>query len=72
MPLWIFSNFSPLNLLLVLNQQAEKIIEKRFVQGCNNVTRAQIEPRLYEEGRFNNDTLTFQPRLQPKTKSKRR
>ena len=36
--MWISSNACPLNLLLVQSHQAEIIIVKRFIQGCNNVT----------------------------------
>jgi len=32
------SDFLPLNLLLVRSHQAEIIIVKRLIQGCNNVS----------------------------------
>ena len=41
--LWISSNSYPLNLLLVRSHQAEIIIVKRLIQGCNNVTRVWVD-----------------------------
>ena len=56
--LWISSNFCPLNLLLVRSHQAGIIIVKRLIQGRNNVTRVQVEPRLFDQGRRKNDAFT--------------
>ena len=50
--LWISSNSCPLNLLLVRSHQAEIIIAKRLIQGCNDVTRVQAEPRSFDQGRL--------------------
>ena len=41
---WISSNFCPLNLLLVRNHQASRIIVKRLVHRRNNVTRVGLNP----------------------------
>ena len=43
--LWISSNSCPLNLLLVQSHQAEIIIVRRLIQGCNNVTRVWVKPK---------------------------
>ena len=48
--LWISSNSCPLNSLLVRSHQAKIIIVKRLIQGCNNVTRVWVEPRLFNQG----------------------
>ena len=56
--LWISSNSCPLNLLLVRSYQAEIIIIKRLIQGRNNVTRVQVEPRPFNQGRLKNDAST--------------
>ena len=48
--LWISSNSSPLNLLLVQYHPAEIIIVKRFTQGRNSVTRMRVGPRLFDQG----------------------
>ena len=56
--LWISSNSCPLNLLLVRSHQAEIIIVKRLIQGRNNVTRMQVEPRSFDQGRRKNDAFT--------------
>ena len=47
----IFSNSSPVNLLLVRNHQAEIIIVKRLIQGRKNKTRVQVEPRSFQARR---------------------
>ena len=56
--LWISSNSLPLNLLLVRSHQAEIIIVKRFIQGRNGVTRVQVEPGPFGQGRRKNDAFT--------------
>ena len=56
--LWIFSNFCPLNLVLVRNHQAEIIIVKRLNQRRKNVTRVRVERRPYDLGRRENDAFT--------------
>ena len=48
--LWVSSNSRPLNLLLVRSHQAEIIIVKHLIQGCNNVTRVRLEPRSFDKG----------------------
>ena len=40
----------------------EIIIVKRLIQGRNNATRVQVEPRLFDQGRYKNDTLPIWPR----------
>ena len=57
--LWISLNSRPLNLLLVRSHQTEKIIVKRLIQGRNNVTRARVEPRSFDQGRRKNDAFTY-------------
>ena len=52
---WISSNFCPLILLLVHSHQAEVIIVKRLIQGCNNVIRVRVEPISCNQGRRKND-----------------
>ena len=47
--LWISSNSFLLNLQLVQSRQAEIILVKHFIQGCNNVTRVQVEPRSFNQ-----------------------
>ena len=61
--LWIFSNFCPLNLLLVRSHQAEIIIVKRLIQVRNNVTRVRVEPRSFDQGRHKNDAFTHSATL---------
>ena len=56
--LWVSSNSSPLNLLLVRSHQAGIIIVKRLIQGCNNVTRVWVEPRPFNQGRRKNNVFT--------------
>ena len=56
--LWIFSNFFQLNLLLVRSHRAGIIIIKRLKQGRNNVTRVQVEPKPFHQGRRKNDAFT--------------
>ena len=55
--LWISSNSSPLNLLLVRSHQAEIIIAKRLIQERNTVTRVRVEPRSCDQGRRKNDAF---------------
>ena len=43
--LWISSNFSPLNLLLVQNLQRKIITTNGLIRGRNNITRMRVEPR---------------------------
>ena len=57
--LWISSNSCPLNLLLARSHQVEIIIVKRLIQGCNNVTRARVEPRSFNLGRRKNNAFTI-------------
>ena len=61
--LWISSNSCPLNLLLVRSHQAEIIIVKRLIQGRNNVTRVQVKPRSFDQGRRKNDAFTHSATL---------
>ena len=61
--LWISSNSCPLNLLLVRSHQAEIIIVKRLIQGRNNVTWVQVEPRSFDQGRRKNDAFTHSATL---------
>ena len=61
--LWISSNSFPPNLLLVRSHQAEIIIVKRLIQGRNNVTRVQVEPRSFDQGRRKNDDFTHSATL---------
>ena len=56
--MWISSNSCLLNLLLVQSHQAEIIIVKRLIQGCNNVTRVRVEPRSIDQDRRKNDAFT--------------
>ena len=44
----ISSHSCPLNLLLVRSHQAEIIIVNRFIQGRQNFTRVQFEPRSFD------------------------
>ena len=57
------SNSCPLNLLLVRSHQAEIIIVKRLIQAQNNVTRVQVEPRPFDQGRRKNDAFTHSATL---------
>ena len=57
----ISSNSCHLNLLLVRSHQAETIIVKRFMQGCKNVTRLWVEPRL-SDSRVKTTLLFSRPR----------
>ena len=61
--LWISSNSCPLNLLLVRSHQAEIIVVKRLIQGCNNVTRVGVEPTPFDQGRRKNDASTHSATL---------
>ena len=61
--LWISLNSCPVNLLLVRSHRAEKIIVKRFIQGCNNVTRVRVEPRSCNQSYPKNDAFTRCPRF---------
>ena len=40
--LWISSNSYPLNLLLIQSHQAEIVIVKRLIQGCNSATGLRV------------------------------
>ena len=60
---WISSNCCPLNLLLVRNHHAEIIIVKRFIEGCNNVSRVRVEPESCDQGRRNNNVFTHSATL---------
>ena len=53
----------PLILLLVRSHLAEIIIVKRLIQGLNNVTRVQVEPRSFDQGRCKNDAFTHSATL---------
>ena len=46
-----FLNSSPVNLLLVRNHRAEIFIVKRLIQGRNNKTSVQVEPRSFQARR---------------------
>ena len=59
----ISSNSCPLNLLLVRSHQAEITIVKRLIQGHNNVTRVQVEPRSFDQCRRKNDAVTHSATL---------
>ena len=48
-----FPSFPVVNLLLVRSHQAEIIIIKRFIQGCNNMTRVRVEPRSCDWDDYN-------------------
>ena len=61
--LWISSHSCPLNLLFVPSHQAETIIVKRLIQGCNNVTRVEAEPTKCNRGRRKNDDFAFSAAL---------
>ena len=61
--LWISSNSCPLNLLLVRSHQAEIITVKRLIQGRNNVTSVQVEPRSFNQGRRKNDAFAHSATL---------
>ena len=61
--LWISSNSCPLNLLLVRSHQAEIIIVKHLIQGCDNVPRVRVEPRSFDQGRRENDAFTHSATL---------
>ena len=61
--LWISSNSFPLNSLLVRSHQAQIIIEKRLIQGHNNVTRVWVEPRSFDQGRRKNNAFTLSATL---------
>ena len=64
-----FSNSCPLNLLLVQSHQAEIIIVKRLIQGHNNVTRVQVEPRSFDQSHRKNYTITFSAPLPTKLRN---
>ena len=55
MLLWISLNSCTLNMLLARSHQAEKIIAKRFIHGRNDVTRARVEHRFYNQVRCKNN-----------------
>ena len=61
--LWNSSNYCPLNLLLVRSHQAEMFIVKYLIQERNNMTRVQVEPRLYDQSRHKNDIFTLSATL---------
>ena len=56
--LWISSNSCLLNLLLIRSHLEKIIIVKRLIQGCNSMTRVQVEPRPFDQGRRKNDAFT--------------
>ena len=62
--LWISSNSSPLNLLLVRSHQAKIIIVKRLIQEHNNVTRVWVESRSFDQDCRKKDTFTHSPHYQ--------
>ena len=57
--LWISLNSCPRNLLLVRSHQAEMIIVKSLIQGCNNLTKVQVEPSLCDHDSPRNDAFTL-------------
>ena len=57
---WISSNSCPLNSQLVLKYQAEIIIVKRLIKGCNSVTEVRVEPRSFDQGCRKNEAFTLQ------------
>ena len=61
-----FSNSCPLNLLLVQSLQAEIIIVKRLIQGLNNVTMVQVEPRSFDQSHRKNYAVTLSAPLPTK------
>ena len=60
---WIFSNSSPLNLLLAQSHQAEIIIVNRLTQRRNNETRVRVEPRSCGQCRRKSDAFTLSATL---------
>jgi len=46
-------------MLLVRSHQAEIIIVKRLIQGCNNATKVRVEPRSCDHGHRKNGDLTL-------------
>ena len=61
-----FSNSCPLNLLLVQTLQAEIIIVKCLIQGHNNGTRVQVEPRSFDQSHCKNYAVTLSAPLPTK------
>ena len=61
--LWISSNSCPVNLQLVRIHQAKTIIVKRLIKGGNDVTRAWVGPRSFDQGRRKNDAFTHSATL---------
>ena len=70
--LWISSNSCPVDLLLVRSHQAEIIIVKRLIQGCNNVTnRGRAEPRSYDQGRVVNGPTSSGPNSKTQVRTRK-
>ena len=64
--LWFFSNYCPLNLLLVRSHHAKIIIVKRLIQGCYNVARVRVELRSCDQGCRKNDAFILPATLPTK------
>ena len=58
---------SQLHLLLVRSHQAEIIIVKRLIQGRNNVTRVEVEPKSCDHSSRKNDAFTLSATLPIRT-----
>ena len=60
---WIHSNSCPINFLLLQSHQAEIAIVKHLIQGPNNLTKVQVEPRSCDQNRRRNDAFALQGTL---------